>query len=206
MTPGEKAIFDVKPNWAYGSEGCSEKNIPPNAEIQYEIELLKMDKERETWDMENLEKIEYAKTKKDQGNAFFKEGKLSIAAKRYDMGLSAIKYSNDWEDNERQLAEEIQVSLNLNIAVIKSKSKEWSEVLKHAENALKIQPNNLKALYRQGIAMSETDNWNDAERTFNKGLELEPDNKDFKRELAKLKKRVKLQNDRDKRMYQKMFQ
>lgn len=205
MNVNEHSTFDVKPNWAYGSEGCSEKNIPPNAELKYEIELLEMEKERETWDMNNKEKVEHAKTKKDQGNHFFKLGKYKIASKRYDMGLNAVKYCDDWEDAEKAAAQELQVSLEMNLAVVKSKTKEWGDVLKHAEKALTLQPSNLKALYRKALALAEMYNWSESESTFNKGLEIDPENKDFKRELAKLKRKIKIQNEKDKKMYQRMF-
>lgn len=44
MYKGEKSVFVVKPNYAYGKEGLPEKKIPPNAVLEYEIELLAFEK------------------------------------------------------------------------------------------------------------------------------------------------------------------
>ena len=206
MAPKEHATFDISPNYAYGSEGCTEKEIPPNATLQYEIKLLEMEKERETYEMNTAEKLEYAKKKKEEGNSFFKAGKINVACKRYELGLNAVKYASDWEDKEKEEAKDLEVFLNLNIAASKSKLKDWKEACKHADNALKQRPNNIKALYRKGIALSGLDDWNEAKQVFNKGLEIDPENKDIKRELTRLEKKIKLQNEKDRKMYQRMFQ
>merc|ERR1712224_384436 len=79
--------------------------------------------EKETYEMDTKEKIEHAKTKKEQGNQFFKAGKLSVACKRYEAGLNAVKYSDSWEDKDKKEAADLQTVLNLNIAVVKSKLK-----------------------------------------------------------------------------------
>mmetsp|Transcript_102501 Transcript_102501/g.153628 ORF Transcript_102501/g.153628 Transcript_102501/m.153628 type:complete len:407 (+) Transcript_102501:31-1251(+) len=206
MCLNENAKFDVNPKWGYGSEGNAEKGIPADAPLKYEIKLLSLEKEKETYEMDTKEKIEHAKTKKEQGNQFFKAGKLSVACKRYEAGLNAVKYSDSWEDNDKKEAADLQTVLNLNIAVVKSKLKAWKDVKKHAEEALKLQPQNIKALYRKGIALSGLDDWNEAELVFKKGLEQDPENKDFKRELLRLQKKIKMQNEKDRKMYQRMFQ
>jgi len=205
MNVKEKSTFQVKPEWGYGENGCTEKNIPPNATLNYEIELLVMDKEKESWEMETPEKLEFAKTKKEQGNLMFKQGKYSIACKRYESGLNAIKYASEWEGKEEEEANTLIIALNSNIAMIKAKEKNWKDVITHADKVLEKQPDNIKALYRKGCALSESDDWVNAENILQKGLEIEPENKDFKRELAKLKKKIKIQNDKDKKMYQRMF-
>ena len=44
MKEAEKAEITVKPQYAYGDKGSEEHNIPPNATIQYNIELKKLTK------------------------------------------------------------------------------------------------------------------------------------------------------------------
>jgi len=205
MNHEEHSRFEVSPKWAYGEAGCPSKNIPANATLTYEVKLLEMEKEKETWEMDNKGKLEYAKNKKVQGNDFFKMGKLKVACKRYDMGLNAIKYSEDWPDDEKKEAKELQLTLNLNIAIVKSKTNEWKDARKHADDALKISPSNVKALYRKGMALSWLDDWDEALRVFKKGLEMEPTNKEIKRELVRLQKKIKMQNEKDKKLYQRMF-
>lgn len=40
---------------------------------------------KESWDMEPEEKIEYAAKRKQEGNAYFKDGKYQRASLRYEM-------------------------------------------------------------------------------------------------------------------------
>ena len=39
MSTGEKSLFTIKPEYAYGKEGSSTK-IPPNSTLRFEIELV----------------------------------------------------------------------------------------------------------------------------------------------------------------------
>jgi len=205
MVPKEKAKFDIKPQWAYGSEGCEAKKIPADATLHYELELLEMDKEKETWNMSTAEKIEFAKTKKEQGNVFFKEGRHAIAFKRYEAGANAIKHSKDWEEAEQAEANNLNVVLNLNMAMVKTKQEEWKEVVKYADEAINLQPSNLKAHFRRGVALGSSGSWVEAESALKKALEIDPENKEVKRELARLHKRIKAQDAKDRKMYQRMF-
>lgn len=40
MKKGEKAKLHVSAKYAYGANGYKDKNIPPNAELLYEVEML----------------------------------------------------------------------------------------------------------------------------------------------------------------------
>lgn len=42
MSVGEKALFIIEPEWAYGKKGKPEAKIPPDATLVFEIELLKI--------------------------------------------------------------------------------------------------------------------------------------------------------------------
>jgi FK506-binding protein 4/5 len=41
---GEKSLLQVKAKYAYGADGNETYNIPPNADIEYEVELKKFEK------------------------------------------------------------------------------------------------------------------------------------------------------------------
>ena len=48
MKKEEKAKLLVKAKYAYGAEGNSELNIPPSADLEYHVELIKFEKVRLT--------------------------------------------------------------------------------------------------------------------------------------------------------------
>jgi Flp pilus assembly protein TadD len=94
----------------------------------------------------------------------------------------------------------------LNIAAILLKNKEYSNVITELKKALEIEPSNVKALYRRGIALSGTGDHLAALSDLNKASELEPENKEIRRELVKVKQLQKAQDDKDKNLYSRMLQ
>lgn len=52
----------------------------------------------------------------------------------------------------------------------------------------------------------DSDNWQESERDFNKALELDPNNKDVKKELLQLKKKQAEQDKKDKKHFGGIFE
>jgi len=69
------------------------------------------------------------------------------------------------------------------------KTGQFRGAIEQTNKALEIDSTNIKALFRKGLAFASLDEWANAEENFNKVLELEPDNKDAKLEIAKMKRR-----------------
>jgi len=51
---GEKSLLKVQAKYAYGANGCAERNIPANADLEYEVELKKFEKVRNVLPVKNL--------------------------------------------------------------------------------------------------------------------------------------------------------
>ena len=47
MKEGEKCRLEIKASKAYGADGKSEFNIPPNADLIYDVEMISFEKVRE---------------------------------------------------------------------------------------------------------------------------------------------------------------
>ncbi|XP_051833661.1 peptidyl-prolyl cis-trans isomerase FKBP3 [Sminthopsis crassicaudata] len=43
MSKGEKARLEIEPEWAYGKKGQPDAKIPPNAKLNFEVELVDID-------------------------------------------------------------------------------------------------------------------------------------------------------------------
>lgn len=80
---GERSIIKLKPSYGFGSAGNEQFTIPPNASLEYEIELKNFEKAKESWSMDADEKLEQAKMSKEKGTAHFKAGKYVLANKQY---------------------------------------------------------------------------------------------------------------------------
>ena len=39
MKKGQKVLLEIKPEYAFGVEGCKDFNVPPRAAVSYEVNL-----------------------------------------------------------------------------------------------------------------------------------------------------------------------
>jgi len=204
----EVALFKIRSDYIFNQTGNHDISkgpiVPEETNLHVEIELTDFQKEKESYQLENHEKIQTAQLKKEEGNNFFKQGKYSLANKRYKKALSYIQYGEIKDDKNE--VDQLKVSCHLNIAAILLKNKEYSNVISELKHVLEIEPNNVKALYRRSIALSSTGEFFDALRDLNKALEIEPQNKEVKREILHVKQLQKAQDDNDKNLYAKMLQ
>ncbi|KAL5668542.1 hypothetical protein ACJX0J_020763, partial [Zea mays] len=89
---GEVAVITIPPEYAFGSTQSKQyiAIVPPNSTVVYEVELASFVKynlvtqDKESWDVNNEDKIEAAGLKKQEGNALFKLDKYARASKRYE--------------------------------------------------------------------------------------------------------------------------
>jgi peptidylprolyl isomerase len=209
MKIGEKAILTCREDYAYGKKGMPPK-IPPSATLKFEVELLgKKEKVKEKWEYEYHERVEKAKILKDQGNELVKQGNYSEARKNfYAEGLSWIEDDPidevDVNETSREL-KQLKVQLYSNLAICDLKAEDWSSAIHNCSEALKIEKNNIKLLYRRASARLSYGILDDALEDVQKGLEIDANNKDLKQLQQKIKARAKAEKQEEKKMYGNIF-
>lgn len=209
MKVGEKAILTCREDYAYGKKGSPPK-IPANATLKFEVELLgTKEKVKEKWEFEYHERVEKARILKDQGNELVKVGKVAEARKEcYAEGLSWIEDDPLDEEDINETAKELrQLKLQLysNLAMCDLKAQDWSQAIHNCNEALKIDPNNIKVLFRRASARLSYGLLDDALRDVTKGLEVEPSNKDLKALESKIRAKEKANKQEEKKMYGNIF-
>ncbi|GER39901.1 peptidyl-prolyl cis-trans isomerase PASTICCINO1 [Striga asiatica] len=115
MLPGEIALVTCPPDYAY-DKFSRPAEVPQGAYIQWEIELLDYEKQKD-WNgfnfreiMEDVEKI------KGTGNRLFKEGKYELAKAKYEHVLREFNHVNPQDDDEGKEFSDTRNLLNLNMA------------------------------------------------------------------------------------------
>ena len=129
---------------------------------------------------------------KDAGNAFLKAGTpsdLDKAVRSYRRGASSLKGLNENNAGDDQV-KALLISLSNNMAMVLGKQCKWRECVKVSKQALSVDCDNLKARYRLGLAYSSLGRVEDATAMFKRGLELDPDSRECKVQLARMKKVV----------------
>jgi len=94
-------------------------------------------------------KVEEAKAK---GNELFKSSSFVAARAEYDSGIGLIKRHDTVLAAVRGEATKLATTLHSNIAMCALKESSWGLAVKSCDEALSLDPSNLKALYRRGVA------------------------------------------------------
>eukprot|EP00965_Chrysotila_dentata_P214219 6188082-Pleurochrysis_carterae.AAC.1 len=85
MKAGEKALIVVQPEGGYGAAGNIDfPRVPGSATLFYEVEMLKLEKEPELWEMEFEEKVHKATLRRERGNTLFRGRHFKEADDEYE--------------------------------------------------------------------------------------------------------------------------
>ena len=173
------------------------------------------------------DKLSTYETKKQEGTSLFQSSDFQQALHKYEEALTLfrwVKNRNDkWrnagiEDDDLTVetveltpeAIEMMVSLYLNIALCNIKLTNWSEAVQACDEALILDSNNVKALYRKSLALtlpagSDLDDYRTAITLLNKALEIEPQNQVVRQKLIEFKKFLKEQKIKSKETFHSFF-
>ncbi|OWK03653.1 FKBP4, partial [Cervus elaphus hippelaphus] len=206
MEKGEHSIVYLKPSYAFGSAGKEKFQIPPNAELKYEIHLKSFEKAKESWEMSSEEKLEQSSIVKERGTVYFKEGKYKQAVLQYKKIVSWLEYESSFSDEDAQKAQALRLASHLNLAMCHLKLQAFSAAIENCNKALELDSNNEKGLFRRGEAHLAVNDFDLARADFQKVLQLYPSNKAAKAQLVVCQQRIRKQLEKEKKLYANMFE
>ncbi|KAL3680264.1 hypothetical protein R1sor_023220 [Riccia sorocarpa] len=204
MKIGEIALFRLGHNLGYGEEGnFSFPNVPPKANLIYEIALIGFEEAREgrpRGEMMVEERIGAADRRRIDGNEFFRENKFEEAVQQYEMALAYMgdDFMFQLFGKYKDMADAVKTPCHLNMAASMLKLERYEEAIGHCTIVLGEDPNNTKALFRRGKARAALGQTDAAKEDFTKLKKLAPDDKAVLREL-----RVIAEHDRQVYLKQK---
>lgn len=167
-------------DYAYGDSG--QGTIPAGATLNFDVELVCFhDKKKEMWEYSAEEKVSEATKLKDAGNELFKMKNFEAAVKKY---MDACEFLEDAATSE------VKLSCQLNAAQAYINLGDYASASSQASAVLKVQPDNVKALFRRGVARIHMGSPEEALSDFNRVQELDPSNAPVKAEIVKAKKQI----------------
>ncbi|MCJ8738020.1 hypothetical protein PDJAM_G00030750 [Pangasius djambal] len=208
MEIGEKALIEAKAKYAYGALGSSSTPVvPPNADLILEVHLLSA---ADAPDLELLppsERIGLASKKREQGNVHYQRGDYAFAVNSYGIALQITEASSKVDISPQEEEELLDVKLKClnNMAAAQLKLDHYEAALRSCVSVLAYQPDNIKALFRQGKVLALQGEYTDAIRSLKRALKLDPSNKTIHAELSKLVKKHSEQKGAEQAMYKKML-
>ncbi|XP_022105705.1 peptidyl-prolyl cis-trans isomerase FKBP4-like [Acanthaster planci] len=206
MLNEETAQFTIKPKYGFGSKGCAEWNVPPDATIKYQVTLSNLVKAKESWEMDHDEKLSAAEKSKAKGTEYFKAGNYKKAIKQYTKILDYLDSYPDIPEEQKASYKELVLAGHLNLAMAYIKNKDNAEAVKSCDKALKVDPDNVKGLFRRGQANLAMSDPILAKKDFNRVVELDPENKAAKNQVTICLHQIKQAAQKEKRLYSNMFE
>ncbi|GJU83983.1 peptidyl-prolyl cis-trans isomerase pasticcino1 [Tanacetum coccineum] len=171
MLPEEISIVTCPPDYAY-DKFTRPSNVPEGAYVQWWIELLGFEMEKDWTGMDFRAIMDDVEKTKGTGNRLFKEGKYALAKAKYDKILREFNHVNPQDDEE---------------------GKEFAST-----RVLDANPVHVKALYRRGMAYMEAGDYEEARADFNKMMTIDKSSEaNAKAALLKLKQTEQEEKDID---------
>lgn len=149
------------------------------------------------------EKISKASPLKDEGNIFFKAGQWADAKKAYTQAADYISKTFGASDEESRIIKDLNISLFSNLAAVCLKLNDAKLAVEHASKVLSFDPKHAKANYRLSQAKLALGLFEEAVKVLEDARDLL--DMDVNVEIMKIKKVKQVQNEKEKKMYSKMF-
>ncbi|XP_018407478.1 PREDICTED: FK506-binding protein 59-like isoform X1 [Cyphomyrmex costatus] len=202
---GEKSRLLIRSKYAFKEQGNVELNIPPNADVEYEVELLQFEKEKQIWVLKSHEKVEQAKMQKEKGTKYLTSNKIHLAIKVYQKIFNYLNDTTDFEDDLKKERDSLVIAAHLNLALCYLKTNENTLAREECTKALELDPLNEKALFRRGQANLELASPEEAINDFKKVLEVQPKNTAASKQILICNSLIKKQLVKEKKLYANMF-
>lgn len=206
MKKAEKAIVYVRREYAWGDNPPAQFSLPGDyEEVTFEIYIKNFEKKKETWEMENEERLEQAELAKNKGSAYFKQSKFNLALKQYKLVAQYIGPPDNSDFDNKEKKDAILLAGYLNLAMTYLKLNKPLEVIANCDLALGLDAKNEKGLFRRGQAFLAVKEFDKAKEDFESVLATDPNNKAAKNQLAVCNAAIRAHIEKEKQTYKNMF-
>jgi len=126
--------------------------------------VLSIEKEEELWDLSFEDNMRYAAERRQRGNTLTSGKHYLMAAEEYEQGLRYLIFMPHPEPQQVPHIQEASAACHLNLAAVNLRMGREKTAIKHAEDCLKLRPDDTKAHYRLGQAYNQLGDYQKATR------------------------------------------
>ncbi|CAF1612912.1 unnamed protein product [Rotaria magnacalcarata] len=202
MTKNEHAQLKLK---SKATTGVEKFNIPANTPVQYDVTLINFEKAKETWSMNDAEKLEQAEVLKKRAGELFTGGHYQAAVKKYNKIGDYLQTANHESEDDKKKAQELKLSAQSNTALCYLKLNDYVECIRSCEKALELDPKNEKCLFRRGQCHLAMSNFEEALKDFHDVQKLNPSNSAAAQSIQKCRDQIKAYQQKEKQLYANIF-
>ncbi|CAL1685552.1 unnamed protein product [Lasius platythorax] len=178
--------------------------------VKFEITLIKCERNKPIWEWNTEEKYKIALRYKERGVELFKDLRITDAFYKFSRAckilitlepISDLELDNQLESNINDL----RLALYNNMAMCHLSRKNYKHTIALCTKVLYKDKNNVKALYRRGVAHGNMNNNEKAIADIKEVLTLEPNNNAAKEQFniynTRLQESIQRSNDMMRRMF-----
>ncbi|UJR10438.1 hypothetical protein I4U23_014642 [Adineta vaga] len=216
MQRRERAKFIISSDLLYGEHGCPPR-IPSKAWSLFVIELiswidytlveklnqLKTNDDEITEDFD--ERMRIAQTLRDMGNDEYAKHNLERSVRYYAKGKQFLLKTTPTNEHQTIQRKELLLKLYLNSAQCYLKLRNCERTIKNCNEALQLDPKNIKALFRISIAYRTLQQFDQARSHLNMAIQIEPYNAEIIDEAQRLDRAIDQQKKNEQKLYYRMF-
>ena len=204
MKKGEKAILTVsKPALALEAQ-LGLTSLEKLEKVQLTLRLEDFEKAKETWNMNEEEKLEFGAARKEVGASLFKAGRFAMSLQRYKKVTDIFSFADNFKEENKAKAKELKKLCNLNKAACYLKTGDFFEAKGTCDAVLKEDSQNLKATFRRAQAHFGMKNFLDCIQDCKRVVELDAQNRDARLLLKKAQEGQKEEDKKSKGLFASM--
>eukprot|EP01022_Parablepharisma_sp_SALTPOND_P016831 TRINITY_DN2561_c1_g1_i1.p1 TRINITY_DN2561_c1_g1~~TRINITY_DN2561_c1_g1_i1.p1 ORF type:complete len:592 (+),score=78.62 TRINITY_DN2561_c1_g1_i1:1411-3186(+) len=200
MKRGEISHFKVKPDYSDSSF--------KDSELELKVEMLDFhDKWKHMIDLPEDERLEFASKIKAMGNEHFKAKRIKAAAYFYKQGTEYVDtlVSSDFSKTPAKVLE-LRKSLYQNLSIVSNNLGNWHGTIKYCSELIEKDPENAKARYLRGVALSKVGRFDDALEDLKLAQKQSPEDAKIVELVNEIIRFKKQQKETEKKKFQKIFQ
>ena len=143
--------------------------------------------QRQMFEGSSKPKIEICTIFKNEGDENLKSKKYDLAQNSYEKALSYLFYNFNEDKEEQKKVEKLKCSINLNLSMLLMKLNKFNDAIGYLMEAKRLQPNNLKTLYRIGYCYYCLNEYDKEKEIVNNVLKANEELNEFKKLLEDIK-------------------
>eukprot|EP00771_Trimastix_marina_P001703 gnl/Trimastix_PCT/2794.p1 GENE.gnl/Trimastix_PCT/2794~~gnl/Trimastix_PCT/2794.p1 ORF type:complete len:205 (-),score=41.46 gnl/Trimastix_PCT/2794:80-664(-) len=149
-------------------------------------------------------KLQQAEQEKEQGNQFFRAKEWKRAAFAYLQALACIRTGRTNPEVPQEV-KDLKIRLHSNLAACYLALKNYARCIENAEEVLRLEPNNVKAIYRKGSAYLEMNELDRARTELRRAIEMSPRSQEIRRKYDAIAVRERELHAKQRQQFAGMF-